>query len=307
MKLATVSFLVSAGLGLLASPSAAQHEDEQTRHLQKTDKPMSLVALVTPLSGNDEFVFGTSSLRPMGEGTSALLSVDLTVSTSNSSAYAYAYISEGTSCNVTDDDYDVNFLSCGSGPAEIVVDFLVEGTSGISRSADRVDNGCAIQDILGKAVIIYIPGDFHDEGCGIYEENEEGKKLVASMGKYPGYTGDLDPSGRVKVIFNMDNTFTFEYNLKGVDTQCEECGIHIHTGVSCDSHDQVGGHYWNDVVIKDLWTAAGGAVYKSKKRKGKAKGYFTLSNGYGYEENKHRAVVIHDKKTGARVGCGLLE
>merc|ERR1712151_126322 len=112
------------------------------------------------------------------------------------------------------------------------------------------------------------------------------------------------PSGTVTVAFHDDETFRFSYDVEGLEANCVDCGIHIHMGTSCETHELVEGHGWNSVVVQDLWTTAGGATYATDSE-GAAEGYFEIYNGYGYEENLNHAVVIHDS-TGVRVACGLL-
>merc|ERR1712024_8719 len=52
------------------------------------------------------------------------------------------------------------------------------------------------------------------------------------------------------------------WSLVGLDTACTAgaadsvtngCGIHIHTGTSCDAQDKVGGHFYNNAVGSDPW------------------------------------------------------
>jgi hypothetical protein len=93
--------------------------------------------------------------------------------------------------------------------------------------------------------------------------------------------------------------------LKGADTDYETGGLHIHKGTTCDDKDLVEGHYWDSGKVEDPWTTEGGAIYTSKSD-GKAKGKFTLDAGYDVAANDGHAVVVHDKATGARYGCGIL-
>merc|ERR1711902_90643 len=106
------------------------------------------------------------------------------------------------------------------------------------------------------------------------------------------------------VTFNPDKTFLFEYDLSGLAPNCVKCGIHIHAGVSCETHEKVLGHEWNSIVVQDLWVTAGGAFYNSDEN-GKVDSSFNLYNGYGPIENYSHAVVIHTQD-GSRVGCGVL-
>ncbi|MFN5999112.1 MAG: superoxide dismutase family protein [Paracoccaceae bacterium] len=130
------------------------------------------------------------------------------------------------------------------------------------------------------------------------------EEAVASMNeRYPGYTGDVSPSGSVIVTFLPQRKIQFNYNLQGLESNCIDCGIHIHEGTTCDDADEVGGHYYS--VEVDPWTTEGGAVYKSDVN-GQATAHFTLTSGYDtYNENVGHAVVIHSQN-GTRLSCGIL-
>ena len=130
--------------------------------------------------------------------------------------------------------------------------------------------------------------------------------LQTCLDVYPGYTGDINVVGKVKVAFDGSDQ-NFEFKMKGADLDCpsDTCGIHIHTGTTCDDEALVGGHYWDATDnAPDPWTPAGGAVYESNS-KGKSMGAFGINSGYDYSENVGHAVVVHDKN-GVRYGCGLL-
>lgn len=130
----------------------------------------------------------------------------------------------------------------------------------------------------------------------------------ATMGPYPKYDGPLAISGEVTVEY-VGNEFALQYmlfsfDLRGVLPNCDKCGIHIHAGTGCDDPSQPLGHGWNTASVNDHWTTAGGAFYSSDKR-GRAKGSFYITNGFGTADNLGHAVVVHSQD-GSRVGCGLL-
>lgn len=131
------------------------------------------------------------------------------------------------------------------------------------------------------------------------------EEAVASMNeRYPGYTGDVSPSGSVMATFLPQRKIQFEYNLQGLESNCVDCGIHIHEGTTCDDADEVGGHYYS--VEVDPWTTEGGAIYNSDVN-GEATGRFTLTSGYDtYNVNVGHAVVIHSQN-GTRLSCGILK
>ncbi|KAL3810273.1 hypothetical protein ACHAXA_008641 [Cyclostephanos tholiformis] len=130
------------------------------------------------------------------------------------------------------------------------------------------------------------------------------KKAVASMNeRYPGYTGDISPSGTVITTFLPQGNIQFAYDLQGLEPNCVDCGIHIHEGTTCDDAEEVGGHYYS--VGEDPWTSMGGAVYNSDAN-GEAAGSFTLKSGYDTcKENLGHAVVAHSQN-GTRLSCGIL-
>lgn len=122
---------------------------------------------------------------------------------------------------------------------------------------------------------------------------------------YPGYTGDLNVAGSTAVVKTKGtDSLKVIFDLKGVEAECTDCGLHIHTGTTCATADEVGGHYWDASVVEDQWLASFGAVYNADED-GEAKGNFKIVTGYGYEENLGHAVVIH-ASDGSRIGCGVL-
>lgn len=129
------------------------------------------------------------------------------------------------------------------------------------------------------------------------------EEAFASMNeRYPGYTGDISPSGTVLATF-LKGEILFAYDLQGLEPNCVDCGIHIHEGKTCDDADEVGGHYYS--VGADPWTTIGAAVYNSDAN-GEAAGSFTLKSGYDTcKENVGHAVVAHSQN-GTRLSCGIL-
>jgi len=333
MKFVALSIALAAiNLDLLASPVLAQSEDQLRRRTKqvkdtkapkstkaskstkapkatkapkspkapKSMKPDSLVALIEPPGGvTDSDVFGTAGLRYNMDG-SILVSVNLT---GLKTSVAKVILSDGTGCDHYDDFSDTPYICSGSGSAEGAIDAIGVEPETTSRSAFRIDNGCTKEENIGKTIII-IDDDQSDAGCGILGEEAKEKVLVADMSSYPEYSGSLTPSGKVTVSFNDDDTFTFSYDVSGLEEDCVDCGIHIHAGTSCATPADVKGHGWNSVVVQDLWSTAGGATYTSDSM-GNAEGYFSMTNGYGYEANANHAVVIH-RQDGTRVGCGVL-
>lgn len=140
-------------------------------------------------------------------------------------------------------------------------------------------------------------------------DDAPGGTLRADLGAYPGYDGEYEVTGTVRVNF-LGNPepgirfIRFFYDLEGLEADCERCGIHIHAGTSCDTPDGPLGHGWNSDKVNDMWLDEYGAVYNSDGG-GRAEGDFYLTNGFGIEDNVGHAVVVHGQ-SGNRLGCGIL-
>lgn len=210
-------------------------------------------------------------------------------------------VTDGASC----DDPGSNFFASQDDPWATGLSYYASYSSvgGSTNSAFRLTNGYGSSDMLDKPVVIY---DSKDEviGCGILGTEIKVEQLVAELGVYPGYEGNLTVGGMVNVEFNRDDSFLFSYDLEGLEENCTGCGIHIHAGSSCETHDLVMGHGWNSIVVQDLWTPAGGATYNSNED-GDAKSEFHLYNAFNYYENHGHAAVVHGQD-GTRIACGLL-
>lgn len=182
--------------------------------------------------------------------------------------------------------------------------YNVKYVNGMTKDAFLVNNGYNLEQNNGHAVVLYGSDNTTIVSCGVLERDSLTNILVADLGVYPGYSGDLAVYGHVSAEFNNEGSFKFHYHLHGLEPNCTNCGVHIHKGTSCDTHELVLGHEWQDVDVQDLWTTAGGAVYNSDE-KGHAEGWFQMYNGFHYYENKNHAVVVHGQD-GTRLACGVL-
>jgi len=136
--------------------------------------------------------------------------------------------------------------------------------------------------------------------------SNESTLLTATIGYYPGYDGFIDPEfgGHVEVNFEGEEMQVL-LNLTMEEEDCIECGIHIHTGMSCDDADSVGGHYWNSTAINyDPWTADNEAFYETNPM-GLENAFFIINSGYDLQDNVGHAIVLH-LEDNMRIGCGIL-
>jgi len=184
--------------------------------------------------------------------------------------------------------------------------FTTDNETTETKSAFVINYGLGYSESNGAVVVVRTPSE--DSWCGhLQPAPRKLNALQASVGTYPVYSGskDLTPTGTIGLEYGVDGTFTYSYNVAGLEANCEGCGIHVHAGVSCESHEAVKGHGWNIEYVRDLWTAAGGSVYATDAH-GNATGEFKLYNGFDIFSNMNHAVVIH-AQDGARLGCGVLK
>lgn len=120
---------------------------------------------------------------------------------------------------------------------------------------------------------------------------------------YPGYTGNVHITGNVTMLF-QNTQVIINYLLFDIQMGCmngpangtaNSCGIHIHEGESCETDEEVGGHFYDTEL--DPWTYD--ASYTGSE------GRLIVEYGYTWEEAQGRTVVVHDL-TGRRVTCTVL-
>lgn len=97
------------------------------------------------------------------------------------------------------------------------------------------------------------------------------------------------------VRFNADGSFLLALNVNGIEANCVGCGVHIHTGTTCDNATLVGGHYWDTVLFgegstNDPWNTWG--FYKTDST-GKSTTAFAGDSGVNYINNIGRTAVLH--------------
>merc|ERR1712018_136335 len=128
----------------------------------------------------------------------------------------------------------------------------------------EVSSGVDFADLLGKFVIVS-DSDGNPYACAPLEETPHvaSKLLAADISVYPDYTGPLSVSGEVIVTAFESGTSTYNlvhYKLDGADPACtfqgsapNSCGVHVHSGTSCEIAADVGGHYYDEDGRDDPW------------------------------------------------------
>lgn len=148
-------------------------------------------------------------------------------------------------------------------------------------------------------------------GCASADTVTEIFPYVAHITTFPD-SDNADVSGVVVVAATADVDAPLFYggfvsnlqsNLDGTSTDCSDnengCGVHIHSGYSCNTTDLQEGHYYED-LDDDPWQTA---RYSSNDE-----GYAVFGDlmEIGSSDVEGRAFVVH-AQDGSRVGCGLLE
>lgn len=109
-------------------------------------------------------------------------------------------------------------------------------------------------------------------------------------GLYPGYDPDIE--------------FTFQFDLQGLPSNCDGCRIQVNSGMTCDLPEI---RFWDRSVegAVNPWRPEWGAVYHSNQH-GQARGYFSMFDGFRYDDHKSRTVVVFDRDKSTRIGCGVI-
>jgi hypothetical protein len=240
------------------------------------------------------------------------------------------HIHSGTSCASTEQVGGHYYQASLGDP------WVSEFSSG-ATAADgmaTVLSGYQFEDNINHAVVIHSAADGSRIGCGILtasaslhihtgtscsDASEVGGHYydpVYAEDPWSPYSVPVGLDGTAKGSFKLTTGYTYKQNENhavvvhapgGMKIGCGELeeargGIHIHSGTSCATHDQVGGHFWTNTAA-DPWTAVGtysaGAVTVT--------GLVDIKPGYTLSENVGRTVVVHSAADGARVLCGVLQ
>lgn len=152
----------------------------------------------------------------------ALLVVFIQISVSElGSAYDHncrVAIYDGESCaSPGTAHYDVSMLAenpwSATDNANMYTMYTNEGTTNITFTfKNRYDIG----DYVGKVFVLYNTTSTDMIGCGALETMSTTNYLTAQMSRYLEYTGKLEVSGMIYIVFHCDNTFKMSFDLKGL-------------------------------------------------------------------------------------------
>jgi len=81
------------------------------------------------------------------------------------------------------------------------------------------------------------------------------------------------------------------------------CGIHVHTGTSCEAADDVGGHYYSARLFRDPWAPV---KYAAEADGSSTEHGIEVATGLSNSDVTGRVMVVHELASGARVACGLI-
>jgi len=179
--------------------------------------------------------------------------------------------------------------------------------------------------------------------CGILTQDPNGPGLIAST--WVDYPGEVNPGG-----YNVQGTVTvmpgtepltqdIAWDLTGVDGRCfhrddwtsggggPHCGLHMHPGVSCDSHalvDSFNGLHRDEWVVSSqsddgVWQVNPGSNFMGSSYSTTStitsQGSFEITSGLTLSQLSGHAFVVHTYNMnpsygaygGQRIACGILQ
>eukprot|EP00928_Gymnodinium_smaydae_P039376 TRINITY_DN26914_c0_g1_i1.p1 TRINITY_DN26914_c0_g1~~TRINITY_DN26914_c0_g1_i1.p1 ORF type:complete len:495 (-),score=44.36 TRINITY_DN26914_c0_g1_i1:126-1418(-) len=119
---------------------------------------------------------------------------------------------------------------------------------------------------------------------------------IASLSRYPGYTGPKEVTGHLSVKVDA-NGLSIAGRMMGIDASSSG-GVHVHVGTSCSNASLVGGHYLADDGT-DPW---------STRWISDVNGISNVLLGLPswHHDILGRTLVVHSGN-GTRIACGVLE
>jgi len=157
--------------------------------------------------------------------------------------------------------------------------------------------------ISGKPFIIHNKAGSR-VACGILSEVTTGVTEASLMN-----LTSTDVSGSVTLVVNgsmitgAGSASGLEASLSDTTGDCHAtngCGVHVHSGSSCENLTTQGGHYYR-IGTSDPWALI---RYSSSSSTGAANFVFAVTNP-GLTAVQGKAFIVHNN-AGGRVSCGLL-
>jgi len=185
----------------------------------------------------------------------------------------------------------------------------------------EVVTGLSNDDIQGRVMVVHELDSGRRIACGVIgDQTGTGPTLVVrSFSTYPGYSGSFSSVvGTMKIVGTSGTATTAKqcltWDLAGLDTACTKgagddvangCGIHVHTGSSCESASAVGGHYFSTALTEDPWKPT---VYESTAAgDSKQDSCVDVVTGLSTGDILGRVMVVHELDSGRRIACGAIE
>ena len=183
-------------------------------------------------------------------------------------------------------------------------------THGVSSPSLTVANFSLYKTrpVLGRALVAHASNGTR-LGCGLIGGGGAPgvSKASADIDPYPG-TDTADPD--VNGLFWLSES-TGSFVIEGILSHLppnHKGGWHIHEGFTCETHEAIGGHYYEGMG-GDPWTVANGLFYESDAMgTAKVRHEFPLTEFSLSGHNRPtagRALVIHNASN-YRIGCGLI-
>jgi len=228
----------------------------------------------------------------------------------------------GTSC-ASHDDVGGHYFSAAlqDDPWKPVVYVAAADGSSEENFGVEVTTGLSNADILGRVMVVHELESGRRIACGLIrpEMGADAPAIlhVPMFEAYPGYSGNLAVAGSVTVlgVGGTDTTAKqlLQWQLTGLDTACtvgvgvnqsNGCGIHVHIGTSCASHDDVGGHYFSAALQDDPWKPV---VYVAAADGSSEENFgVEVTTGLSNADILGRVMVVHELESGRRIACGVI-
>ena len=222
------------------------------------------------------------------------------------------HIHSGDTCedasSVGGHDYDATVLS--TDPWTTM--WTSEGDSVESIGNFEVQAAKDLDDVKDRNVVVHSPTGTK-VSCGVLSAsnfvtpdypgcppNAEPVATATDLSSYPGYSGSIMAQGVVLVSDDVNGGLKLQYDISGLEPWRPEAS-YIHSGTSCDTVSDPGGHHWTPTSNTDPWTT----TYTSDAN-GNAQGSFVVSGvGYTASQVDGRVIVAH-ASDGTKISCGRL-